>query len=153
MRLVEHIASFSGTITSEDVQAAIRVLEGKLEDLELASRTNGFTPEFIKFLESGDISHLAPDGSMSRQMYDATKTYVFSVIEHIAGRTAVCRYLSGKHFMGVIPQDSDLDKTITRGPCIVIHEKGQLKGWLSLTKDQLASLGGIFNHVAARSKS
>jgi hypothetical protein len=62
------------------------------------------------------------------------------------------RYLSGKSFTGVMPADSALLDKLTRGPCVVIHENNQIRGWLQLDRESMKLLGGLFNSVASKSK-
>lgn len=152
MTYLTYLQAYQGTPSLTELNEAHNWLTNKIEDAKLEVKTSAFHPLFMKFLVSGDITELAPTGTMDKATYEATKSHVFADIEHVSGRTIMGRYLSGKSFTGVMPTDSSLIGELTRGPCVVIHENNQIAGWLQLDRDQLKLYGGLFNSVASKSK-
>ena len=152
MSFAQYIQAYQGTPSIDELKQVQVLLEQMILDFDLNSRLSAFNPKFLKFLETGDITELAPTGTMAPEIYEATKSYVFCSIEHVSGRTVLARYLSGKNFTGVIPENSPLLKELVRGPCIVRHENNQIADWLALDKELLHTLGALFNNVASKSK-
>jgi hypothetical protein len=138
-------------LTILELEQVIISAQAQIEELKQAE-SSGFNQEFLDFLASGDIADLAPNGLMTPEMYLSTKFYVFADLEHVKGRTVLGRYLSGKHFTGVLPADSILFHVIQRGPCVVHHQNNQITGWLELSRADMLALGGSFNGIAAKSK-
>lgn len=152
MTFIEHLNAYQGTPSVEELNQAIGLLADRAEDAQLTAKVKLFNPKFLQFISDGDISVLAPTGTMDLETYTATKSYVFCNIEHVSGRTVLGRYLSGKHFTGLLPENSELIGQLVLGPCIVIHEQNLIKSWLTISRDDMQMYGGMFNNVASRSK-
>lgn len=146
---VDYLKAYPARPSMDELATAISYLETKIHEYQDLST---FAPEFLQFLETGDISSLTDDGKMSKEIFEKTRSCVFCSIEMIYGRTVLARYLSGKQFSGFIPTDSPLDGIIQRGPCIVKHEESKILEWIPLDQKTMVTLGGLFNTVASKSK-
>lgn len=143
----DFLRSYPARPSLQELTEAISYLEMELLQYQDLS---AFTPEFLEFLDTGDISCISVDGKMTKEMYEKTHHYVFCTIEVIRGKSVLARYLSGKQFSGFIPPDSALN--IQRGPSVIKHEDSKITEWIPLDQKTTVTLGGLFNAIASKSK-
>jgi hypothetical protein len=107
-----------------------------------------FNAEFLSFLATGDVSELAPTGTMTPEVFLATRPYVFCSIVNVFGKTVQGAYMSGKQFTGILAPGVTVNR---KDRCVIIHEGGLIKGAIQLD-ERFRDLGNVFNAVASAAK-
>ena len=107
-----------------------------------------FDPAFVSFVSTGDISPLAPNGFMSKEMFERTQDYIFCHIKSIKGKSVNAVFHSNQNkFCGGFCALPDLEE----GPAIIIRRNGIILNFIQPVND-FNDLARTFNSTAARSK-
>lgn len=139
----------TGRDTAVSTSTQPRLLKDVVKIVQ-SKNENSFCKEFIDFLNSGDWSHLAPNGvSMTKELFETTHDYIFVNISKIAGRS-----VSGTFFSNPNKECNALllpGITVDVGQAVILRRGGMITDALNLGEN-FAELGKIFNSIAARSK-